>query len=116
MSGFTTPAIIEGISPLKDGGMSIRLHTNEMDDAEKSEVIKHYQKFGWMAFSEQEDSLEIPDEVIRRDTGGKTPSQRLRAVLHVLYQQSGRIDITFEQYYSLQMEKFINRVKEELKD
>lgn len=116
MSGFTTPAIIEGISPLKDGGMSVRLHTNEMNDAEKSEVIKFYQKFGWMVFSEQESSLEVPDETIRRDTGGKTPSQRLRAVLHVFYQQSGRIDVTFEQFYALQMEKFINKVKSSLKD
>lgn len=58
------------------------------------------------------DSLEL--EVVRKDVGGKTPSQRLRAVLFVAYQQSGRIDITFEQYYAQKVEAFIDRVKSSL--
>lgn len=111
---FQIPAILDGISPLKDGGLSIRLHTNEVNDDEKLIAFSFYQKFGWLLFQEQEfdDSLEL-DEV-RRDTGGKSPSQRLRNVLHVAYGQSNNSSITFEQYYSQKMEQFINKVKENL--
>lgn len=115
MSGFNAPAIIEGVSPLKDGGMSIRLHTNEMTNEEKSAVMEFYQKFGWLVFSEQEDP-DVPDELIRRDTGGKTPSQRLRNTIYVAYQQSGQTDVTFEQYYARAMERHINFEKQNLRD
>jgi hypothetical protein len=113
---FQIPSILDGISPLKDGGLSMRFHTNEVTDSEKLIALSFYQKFGWLLFQEQEhdDSLEL--ESVRRDTGGKTPSQRLRSVLYILYQQSGKTDQTFEQFYATQMEKFINRVKENLAD
>ncbi len=96
--------------------MTVRFVTQELDEAQKVLLMGYYQKFGWLLFSEQEhdDSLELAE--IRRDTGGKTPSQRLRAVIYVEYQQSGRTDLTFEQYYSQKMEKFIGYVKQNLQD
>lgn len=116
MKQFQVPAILEGITTLKDGGLSIRFHTNEVNDQEKLTALSFFQKFGWMLFSEQEfdDGLEL--ENIRRDTGGKTPSQRLRSVLYIQYQQSGKTEITFEQYYAQKMEQFINHVKANLAD
>ncbi len=116
-TAIQVPAILEGISLLKDGGVSVRYHTNELTPSEKTELSKYFQQFGWMLFSPQEfDSDELELENIRKDTGGKTPSQRLRAVLYVAYEQSGRTDKTFEQFYSEKMEQFINRVKGALKD
>lgn len=111
------PATLEGISLLKDGGVSVRFHTNELTAEEKTELSKHYQHFGWLLFSEQEhDEKELALEAIRKDTGGKSPSQRLRSVLYVAWQQRGRDDMTFEEYYAQQMERFINRVKNALDD
>lgn len=114
---FQVPATLEGVSLLKDGGVSVRFHTNELPPSEKTLLTSYFQKFGWMLFSEQEhdeDTLNL--EEIRKDTGGKTPSQRLRSVLFILYQQSGQTDKTFEQFYAQQMERFINLVKQNLKD
>lgn len=112
---FQIPAILEGIATLKDGGLSLRLHTNEATDEEKLVVLGFYQKFGWLLFSEQEqneDSLLLDD--IRRDTGGKTPSQRLRNTIYVAYQQSGQRDLSFEQFYARRMEQHINYEKQNL--
>lgn len=116
MDRIQIPAILDGASSLRDGGLSVRFHTQELSPEEKAKVMSWLQKFGWLLFDEQEfdDSLEL--EQVRRDTGGKTPSQRLRNVIHVAYQQSGRIDITFEQFYQQKMEGFINVVKSRLQD
>jgi len=115
MSIIKVPAILEGISTLKDGGLSMRYHTNELNDKDSLIAMSFRGKFGWLLFSEQED-LEAPTDLIRRDTGGKTPSQRLRAVLYIKYQQSGRIDITFEHFYAQEIEKFIDHIKSQLKE
>lgn len=45
----------------------------------------------------------------------KTPSQRLRAVLYVLWERKGS-NGEFEVFYVASMEKFINRIKQELED
>ena len=111
------PATLEGVSLLKDGGISVRFHTNELSIKEKAEISNFYQQFGWVLFSPQQiDETDLELEQIRKDVGGKTPAQRLRAVLFIAYQQGGQIDKPFEQYYAEHMEKFINRVKAALKD
>lgn len=114
MKKIQVPAILEGVTALKDGGLSIRFHTNELDEKDKLTVMQFFQKFGWLLFAEQEhdDSLEL--EEIRKDIGGKTPSQRLRSVIYVEYQQSGQLDKTFDQYYMRRMEQLITYIKQNL--
>jgi HD superfamily phosphohydrolase YqeK len=110
-------ATLEGVSLLKDGGVSLRFATNELTSDEKVILTNYYGRFGWLLFAEQEhDEKELALEAIRKDTGGKSPSQRLRAVLYVAYKEKGRDDMRFEEYYGQQMERFINRVKNALDD
>jgi|SRR6185295_7315628 len=112
---FQIPATLEGVTALKDGGMSVRFHTNEISDEEKVLLMRYFQMFGWLLFSAQEQSeSELELEDIRKDTGGKTPSQRLRSTIYVVYQQSGQTDLTFEQFYSRRMEQHINYEKQNL--
>lgn len=114
---FQVPAILEGVSFLKDGGVSLRFHTNELTPDEKLAIGTYYQQFGWLLFSEQEQNEEeLQLEAIRKDVGGKTPAQRLRSVIYVAYQQSGQTDLSFEQYYARAMERHINYEKQNLKD
>lgn len=112
---FQIPGILEGVSPLKDGGMSLRFHTNEIKDPkEKAALMDFYQNFGWIQFSDQSIHA-VPKEAPVREAGDKTPSQRLRSVLYVLWQERYG-DMTFDEYYRQQIEKIIDRIKQELPD
>lgn len=107
---FQIPAILEGVSPLKDGGLSLRFHTNEIADTrQKTKVLNFYQAFGWLQFSDQSINT-VPDKPISREAGAKTESQRLRASLFVLWKKRYS-DIPFDVYYSQQLEKIINTVQ-----
>lgn len=109
---FQVPAILEGVSPLKDGGMSLRFHTQEISTYNKTKLMNFYQVFGWLQFSDHEIN-QLPSKAPVRESGSKTPSQRLRNVLLVLHGQKYQ-DLPFEVFYEQQMERIINKVKENL--
>lgn len=110
---FQVPAILDGISPRKDGSMTLRFITNEIKDVEeKSKLMEFYQTFGWMQFSDQS-IHQVPREAPAREAGVKTPSQRLRATLYVLWQDRYS-DQPFEAWYENQMNKITDRIKKEL--
>lgn len=46
---------------------------------------------------------------------GKSPSQRLRSVLFILWEQKGRPQADFEIFYRMKMEDLINVIKNMLK-
>lgn len=110
---FQIPAILEGISPLKDGGLSLRFHTNEVKEAkDKTKVMNFFNSFGWLQFSDHTINT-VPRESAHRESGVKTPSQRLRSVLFILWKQK-YADEPFDPWYERQMERIIGRIKEEL--
>lgn len=51
---------------------------------------------------------------IKKEVDGKSPSQRLRNVLYVLWEQEGRPQDDFEVYYRMQINKVIDWVKNRL--
>ena len=107
------PATLEGISTLKDGSLSLRFHTQELSNTDKVTAMEFVQEFGWLLFAAQPHSEDEQLEQIRKDVGGKTPSQRLRAVLYIKYVQS-KSQKSFESYYAHQMEQIIDQVKSRL--
>lgn len=113
MNKFQHEAILEGVTPLKDGGVSLRFHTNEVSKDDKVMLMEFYQSFGWLLFSANEfQESEIPNEAARHDTGA-SPSKRLKAVLFVYWKQMGG-NGDFDAFYRQRMEQFINKVKENL--
>ena len=112
MKNFQTPATLEGVSPLKDGGMSLRFHTQEMTAQEKLQLLNFYQSFGYVLFKENSfTDADIPKE--DASDKDKTPSQRLRAVIYIMWKQRG-MNGDFEQFYNKKMEYIINQFKERL--
>lgn len=109
---FQVPAELKGVSTLSDGGVSLRFHTNEIKPNEMSELMGFAGKFGWMQFSDSA-IHSVPKESPHREAGAKTPSQRLRSSLFVLWQERYS-DQLFDPWYEQQMEKIINKVKEQL--
>jgi hypothetical protein len=113
MQKFQIEAILDGITPRKDGGVTLRFVTNEVSKDDKVTLMEFYQSFGWLMFAANEfQETDIPKSQARAEVG-QTPSQRLRAVLFVKWKQKGGTG-DFEAYYKQQVERFIDKVKETL--
>lgn len=111
-NGFETPAQLMGIRSMVDGGMGVTFHTNELTAEEKAAIMGFHMKAGWLLFSPNPIAeTDIPK--IQAEKGAKTPSQRLRAVLFILWKQSGSLD-DFERFYQQYMESFTNQIKMKL--
>lgn len=108
---------IDSVRPLKDGTMSLIFHTQELGDEEKLVILNLLGKFGWLLFKEDSKGFDDSD-VPREDSGygeNKSPSQRLRAVIYVYWEQNKKEAFPdFEVYYRRQMEALIGQYKEKL--
>lgn len=87
MKTFTVAAILDGITPRKDGSLTLRFVTQEVSKDDIVNAMSFYQSMGHLLFNENEINLaEIPQGNAYLD-GGKSPSQRLRDRLYVYYKQ-----------------------------
>lgn len=106
---FQAPAILTRISALSDGGLSLGFHTNELKLEDKSTALSFQGKFGYLLFRENEFSdADIPDTDAPDED--RSPSQRLRGALFVLWKQRGEKS-DFESFYRTMMDRAIKRVK-----
>lgn len=105
------PAIFTGFGSKSDGSAGLRFSTQEISSSDFAELKQHLNSFGWLVFAPQEQVIEIPKESITDDR--KKPSQRLRAVLYLLWQKKGS-EGDFEAYYRSRIEAIIDNIKERL--
>lgn len=110
-------AILEKVSTRADGSIIINLGLQEMPDGTGGKLIDLRMKYLKVLLS---DSNISKDEVMVVDSqpleGGKKPkskSQRLRAVLWRLHEQSG-LQVDFDTFYNTEMERIIEEVREKL--
>jgi len=109
-STFQAPAILTRISVTADGGLTLGFHTNELTPEEKLTAMNFHQQFGWVLFRQNQfEATDVPDVDAPTDEE-KTPSQRLRGALFVLWESQGSKG-TFREFYEKHMEQAINRVK-----
>lgn len=110
-----TASTMTGYTPHPDGTMTLRFRTQELNEDQKMDCITHYQQFGWLGFVDSEDAtdLDIPKDSPQRE--GKSASQRLRAVIFILWKQTeGKT--TFDQFYDRYMNAIIDKTKEKIDD
>lgn len=108
---ITLNGIITSITSKVDGSLGLRLNTPELSTKEKA-VIMDIQNKNLNVLIEplEEKSEDILD--IKGEIGEKTPSQRLRAVLYLYWQQNKKAKWQdFNAYYRHEMEKQIETVK-----
>lgn len=112
MKSIQTNIIIGSIRSRRDGSLGFSAETPELDSNEKvafmdlqGQVIK--------ALLVPDQSPEAPVLKVDKELGDKTPGQRLRSTLFVLWKQRGEQG-EFDTFYRDYMERFINRIKEEL--
>lgn len=107
-----------------DSTASLPFQTNlELSDEEMTEIDRRRLSIGWLMFAETERELEdfhIPNIIVDREAGQKSPSERLRAVIFRVWEQNveGRKDRQFSQdsdgYYQDTMNRIISQFKEVL--
>ena len=112
MKSISTPAIITSIRAKVDRSLSFSATTPELTNEEKV-LFMELQGINTTMTIEPLDEQNVPEVKIKGDLEQKTPSQRLRAVLFVLWEQEGRKG-EFEDMYKNNMEKFINLIKAKL--
>jgi hypothetical protein len=108
------PGVLEGVTTRRDNSLKITFGCEELGDS-GAILLALVNKAGWCYFAPSEvgaDQLEIPD-VIPEFKGDKTPSQRLRAVLFVYWQQN-KPTPEFDAFYQRKMNEIIEMVKEKL--
>lgn len=115
---LVVPAILESFASLKDRTLKIVFTTNEVTPAQLAQIAQNIQQFGWIAFKRDMFKQAETDALEGLESGyqdkGKTPSQRLRAVLFVNWNQDHQGYETFEQYYIHETEKIIEHYKSKL--
>lgn len=112
---FQTPATIQSVRTLVDGGNKLDVITRELNPEEMTELFKLKGKEGWFVFKgnevDDEDLKNLPD--IKDEFSKKTPSQRQRNIIYKLWELTDRKK-TFNEYYLEKTEKINNWLKEGL--
>ena len=106
---------INKVSTLSDGSLSINIHTQELPADTMMKIFNLRKKPGMVLISSESISQEevklVEEYTSEFEVGkGKTPSQRLRSVLYIVWQQ-GDQKYDFPIWYETQMERIINKYK-----
>jgi hypothetical protein len=113
MKAIKVRTIITSIRSKNDRSLGISLSTPELTVEERSEFM-NLQSVECMTLfepiSEKVNMVEIKSEV-----STKTQSQRLRAVIFILWKQEGE-NGTFEEYYRIKTEQIIDWLKTKIND
>lgn len=117
MNGMLLSAIIENISTRADGTIKVVLGCQEMSAARGGELMTMNRKLAAVYLSPKEsisqkeiDQVEAIDPMIP----AKSPSQRMRNVLYILWSQSPEGFKDFDSFYKYKMESYIDAIKQNL--
>ena len=112
MNPLSLPVTVEGIRTLSDNAMGLNLHTQEVNEIDAALLYKFRHQHCEMRLTPYGSENE-PVTVVDKDLTDKTPSQRLRACLYVLWEKEGKIG-EWDKFYQERMEKLINFVKNKI--
>lgn len=115
MSKLILPAQINPPRLRKDGSASLSFDTRELNAEEYLMIMGFRNSEGWLCFAPNQGEIEIPEE--RAELDEKTPSERLRNVLYVYYQQEtdkGNFVGMYESFRREKMEQIIQFIKNKL--
>ena len=118
MELLQVPAEITKVTTMSHRSLRLVADTQEnLTDEMMAKIMAYHGKLGWWCFLPEErkidslDVLNIPQ--LEYEKGEKSPAQRLRGVLYVLWEQKKPTD-TFIQFYEQSLEKIINQIKDKL--
>lgn len=109
--------IIRGVHYNEDGGIILRVETTSLTPAEKADLGAIGGDPLYVAFKKERfasDEKEIMGGLKADKPVGKSKSQVLRSALFRLWERRSEGFVTFDEYYEFMMNRYIDRVKEEL--
>lgn len=110
------PVLLGKVQTMADRSVKMEFQTRELPPNEMATLFELGRKEaeGWLLFAgNQLNEVDIPNEPAVAEYKGKTPAQRLRAVLYRWWEQQGS-QADFEDFYQLKMSNLIDQVKEKL--
>jgi len=105
---------IGSISAKKDGSLSYRVDTPELSAEEKAVFFGLQNLNVEILINPFETKEEVELTEVKKDLDSKTPSQRLRAVLFLLWRKAPEGNEFFDTYYEKKMNGFIEHLKGKL--
>ena len=119
MTKLVIPVGVESIATRQDSSVKIVLSTYELDTDRAVKLFNLRKTECLMYLSSDNISQEELDaldgfKLDAEKTDGKTPSQRLRAVLYVYWKQHKQKDIEFDIFYLKYMNRTIDKIKDKL--
>ena len=118
MKTFQLAAQLEGYRSLKDRTLKLSFETQELSPERMADIHYSLNKVGYLAFAPDPFSTKEMHDLdslkVEYDDNGKPPSQRLRAVLYRLWEQTPEGYKAFNDYYNSKMEGFITHLKSKL--
>ncbi len=112
MKAIEVSIIITGIRAKVDGSLGISMTTPELTPEEKAEFMR-LQNMNLKALFTPLDEKNVPKYKVDKELETKTPSNRLRSVLFILWTQEGSQG-DFDDFYKDMMNKFIEHIKGKL--
>jgi len=112
MKAIETQGIITGVRSKVDGSLGLSMSTPELTSEEKAAVMD-LQGQNLVCTFVPLDEKNAPKMKVDKEIETKTPSNRLRNVLYVLWEQEGGKG-DFDDFYKRQMEKVIDAYKGKL--
>jgi hypothetical protein len=110
------PVTVGSIRSLKDGSVSVTVETQELSPGKAGELFALRNKMCYAYFSAKQidnNERQLIDS-LDPEIKGKTPGQRLRAVMYRLWEQQPEGYADSESFYKAKMENIINTYKSNL--
>lgn len=114
MKAIKTQAIIEGIRSRKDGSLGLSVSTPELSFEEKA-MFMELQGVNVGLLVEPSDEEKIEVHQVDADINHKSQSQRIRAILFILWKQNSE-GTDFESYYMKKTEQIIEILKAKIEN
>jgi hypothetical protein len=119
MPKLILPVGVEAIATRLDGSIKITLSTYELNTSSAVKLFDLRKTEALMYLSNDNISQEELDtldafKLSAENNDGKTPSQRLRAVLYIYWKQHKQKDVEFDIFYLRYMNRLIDRIKDKL--
>ena len=118
MMTFQIPAILDSYRSLRDRGLKVTFETGEISPEQIANVQYAFNKAGFLAFKPDAFATYELEEIdklkVEFNDAGKSPAQRLRAVLFLLWKQNPEGYKTSNDHYISKMETIIEHFKKKL--